>query len=81
MMPSGMIEVEARRAVDEMVQHGVAFTIKHRDDGRPDFLWELPAGGNRSRCRAIIAEAKRESAGYWREFVNAIVEHAGGPAR
>jgi hypothetical protein len=64
-----------------MLSNGANFTITHRGDGRPHFLWELPKGGNRSACRRIIAEAKQNSAAYWQAFVEAIVEHAGEPAR
>ncbi|MGB7097521.1 MAG: hypothetical protein WBD95_01970 [Xanthobacteraceae bacterium] len=75
------VESDARRAVAEMLANGARFTITRRDNGRPDFLWELPDGGNRSACRKIISEAKQNSAAYWDAFVAAIVEHAGGPAR
>ena len=68
-------------AVAEMVANGAHFTITRRDDGKPSFLWETSGAGNRSACRRIIAEAKQNSATYWRAFLDAIVEHAGGPAR
>jgi hypothetical protein len=67
-------QAAARRAVDEMVANGARFTITRRDGGEASFIYELPAGGNRSRCRRIIAEAKAASAGYWRAFMRAIVE-------
>jgi hypothetical protein len=71
----------ARVAVDEMVANGALFRVTRRDDGTNGFLWELPQGGNRSRCRDIIAEAKQAGAGYWQAFIDAIVEHIKGPAR
>jgi hypothetical protein len=75
--PQG-IQEQARRAVDEMTANGARFSITRRDDGSAGFLWELPAGGDRSRCRRIIAEAKASSAGYWRTFCEVIFELAGG---
>lgn len=74
------LENQARCAVAEMAANGAHFTVTRRDDGNPSFLWELPAGGNRSACRKIISEAKQSSAAYWHAFVGAIVHHAGGPA-
>lgn len=71
------VEGDARRAVAEMVANGARFTITCRDNGNPDFLWELPHDGNRSACRKIISEAKQNTTAYWRAFV----EQAGGPAR
>ncbi|MGC1108496.1 MAG: hypothetical protein WA870_01355 [Methylovirgula sp.] len=75
------VESDARRAVAEMVANGAVFVLKCRDNGAQDFLWELPSGGNRSRCRAIIAETKQNSAAYWRAFIAAIVEYAGEAPR
>jgi hypothetical protein len=68
---------DARRAVEEMVANGAQFTVTRREDGTPSFLWELRTGGNKSRCRALVADAKAQSALYWRSFLAAIVEQAG----
>lgn len=73
-------ECDARNAVAEMLANGAHFTVTYRENGRPDFLWELPQGGSRSACRRILAEAKQNTAAYWQAFVDAIVEHAEGPA-
>jgi len=66
----------AKLAVVEMAANGAVFTLRHRENGNLDFLWELPRGGDRSRCRVIIAEAKRQSAPFWQAFVDAIIECA-----
>lgn len=75
--PRPDVQSDARRAVDQMLDHGVHFSVRCRENGNPDFLWELPQGGNRSACRKIISDAKTESASYWHAFVAAIVEAAG----
>jgi hypothetical protein len=71
-----LAKFQARRAVGEAIACGARFIPTSRD-----FLWETDPGANRSRIRAIIADAKASSADYWRAFVAAIVEAAGGPAR
>jgi hypothetical protein len=60
-----------------MIANGAVFTITRRDDGSAGFLWEMPKGGDRSRCRALIAAAKQDSPAYWQAFVAAIVARLG----
>src|SRR5579862_8113021 len=68
-------EVQARQFVEEMLGEGAQFFTFEGADGRPRWRFELPGGGDLTRCRAIIREAKR-SAATWEAFVGALLEEA-----
>ncbi len=75
------LEIEACGAVSTMICNGAIFRIRRRrrlGGGRGDWLYELPKGGDRERCRQIVRDAKDRGGAFWREFIGTIFEIAGG---
>jgi hypothetical protein len=70
------IKSAAHRDVREMLALGAVFSVKHYGNG-PHWIFSLPAGGDRARCREIVREAKQADAAYWRAFVDAILGEGG----
>lgn len=71
----------AERALTEMMVNGAVLQILRREGRPPSFVYELPRGGDRQRCRAIIQNATERGGAFWAAFAQAIVENAEGPAR
>lgn len=67
---------EARQAADTMVANGAIFAIGRAGSGAKSFTYELRTGGDRARCREILARAKRAEPTYWQAFITAIYERA-----
>jgi len=74
------LEIEACGAVSTMICNGAIFRIRRRrlGRGRGDWLYEVPKGGDRERCRQIVRDAKDRGGAFWREFIGTIFEIAGG---
>lgn len=77
--PFGHEQEAARRAVREMLANGAQFKILRRESREDSFIYELPAGGDRAKCRAIIEHAKSGGGAYWNAFFGSIKAYAGGP--
>jgi hypothetical protein len=75
----GHDQAAAHRAVREMLANGARFKILRREGREDSFIYELPDGGDRERCRAVVQDAKERGGAYWRAFFGSIRAYAGGP--
>ncbi len=71
------LKADAHFAVSDMVANGAIFHVQHRSDDLQHWTYELPHGGDRLRCRAIIRNEKERGGQFWAAFVDRIIEIGG----
>lgn len=71
------LRADAQRALDEMLANGARFSIP-RPAEPEHFIYEVPVGAHRERCRAIIRDVKDR--GLLHAFVSLVAGLAEGHA-
>ena len=72
------LQTEARRVVDDLIANGADPRYRPEIAGAPpSFTYELSAGGDRQRCRQIIADAKWRPA-LWAAILEEIAARSQG---